>query len=335
MAEDKKLPKWLIKTQHNSWEPEIFISGIVLFGLIQLPEYLNEFRYYFSREVYGLSTDADNIAAVLSTGIYWMIFGLILHLFVRGIWIGLVGLSYVFPKGIDQNKLGFPEKYDKIVSRIPSFTDQIIKLEKVSSSIFSINYLMFMCVLSAYLFFLLLILLPIYGFFLITDYEIIDMFDQDGIIFKAVNGYAFIVMFFGGVYLFDFVTVGLVKRIKYINVVYYPIYRLISFITFSKLYRNIYYLLISNFKKWKVITFLAVFAGISLFMISLHAGRTTLGGEISQLEFYDLNWQNSISSSQYDNMNSDNKNLFTSIQSDIIHENTLRLFISSRVSFKD
>ena len=94
---DNNLPKWLIKTQLGSWEPEIFISGIVLIGLIQLPRHLNEFRYFFYREIFGYDSVVDNLIAVLNTGIYWMIFGLVLHLFFRGIWVGLVCLSYVFP----------------------------------------------------------------------------------------------------------------------------------------------------------------------------------------------------------------------------------------------
>ena len=335
MNKNSRLPKWLKKTQLNSWEPEIFISGIVLFGLIQLPDYLNEFRYYFGREINGNSSDMDNITAVLSTGIYWMIFGLILHLFVRGIWIGLVGLSYVFPKGIDKEKLGYPEKYDNIIEKIPHVTDQIIKLEKVSSSIFSINYLMFMCVLSAYIYILVAIIFPIYAIIILTDYAIADLLDEDGIFKKLVDAYIGVMVTIGGIYMFDFLTVGLVKRIKYVNTLYYPIYRFISAITFSKLYRNIYYLLISNFKKWKVITFLILFAGISLFMISLKAGRTSISEEWSQLDFYGNSKDHTMWLSTYDNMNQDQTNIFASIQNDVIEGNTVRLFISGRVAFQD
>lgn len=332
---NKQLPKWLIKTQHGSWEPEIFISGIVLIGLIQLPEYLDEFRHYFSREIFGLSTDIDNLIAVLITGIYWMIFGLGLHLFMRGIWIGLVGLSYVFPDGINKGKLNYERKFDEVINKIPDVTDQIIKLEKISSSIFSINYLMFMCILGAYCFILFLIILPVYSFFLLTDYSIIEMFEGKSSISVLVDYYAKSMLVIGGIYMFDFLTVGLLKKIKYINLIYYPIYRFVSLITFSKLYRNIYYLLISNFKKWKVITFLTAFVAITIFMIGTIASNSPVSSEFSQLEFYGGNSKNSLVRSHYDNMNSTQKNLFGSVQSDIIKENTLRLFISARVSLND
>ena len=70
------LPDWLRQTQNNSWEPEVFISGIVLFGLIQIPEKLESLRFFFSREIYGTTNDIDNLIAVLMTGIQWLIFGL-------------------------------------------------------------------------------------------------------------------------------------------------------------------------------------------------------------------------------------------------------------------
>ena len=95
-----------------------------------------------------------------------MVFGLVLHLFFRGIWIGLVGLSYVFPKGINKQTLGYKGEFDRVIDKIPNVTDQIIKLEKISSSIFSINYLMFMCIIGAYLFIFISIverILPLVG----------------------------------------------------------------------------------------------------------------------------------------------------------------------------
>lgn len=334
-SQNKNLPKWLIKTQHGSWEPEIFISGIVLIGLIQLPEYLNEFRFYFSREIFGLSTEIDNLIAVLITGIYWMVFGLGIHLFIRGIWIGLVGLSYVFPDGINKDKLNYAQKFDEVINKIPDVTDQIIKLEKISSSIFSINYLMFMCILGAYCFILFLIVLPVYSFFFLTDYSIIEMFEAKSSVARLVNYYANAMMIIGGIYMFDFLSVGLVKKIKYVNLLYYPIYRFVSFITFSKLYRNIYYLLISNFKKWKVITFLTTFIVITLFIIGVLASNSPISQEFSQLAFYGGDSKNSVVTSRYDNMNSTEKNLFASVQNDVIRENTLRLFVSARVDFND
>jgi hypothetical protein len=70
-------------------------------------------------------------------------------------------------------------------------------------------------------------------------------------------------------------------------------------------------------------------------MIGTIASNSSVSSEFSQLEFYGGNSKNSVVRSQYDNMNGIHKNLFASVQNDIISDNILRLFISARVSFND
>lgn len=334
MANQQTLPSWLKKTQHNSWEPEIFISGIVLFGLLQLPQYLQEFLYYFKREIFGLSSEIDNLVGILTTGIQWMTFGLILHLFFRGIWIGLVGLSYVFPKGINHERLNYKGKFKNKITLIPDFTNQIIRLEKISSSIFSISYLIFMCILSCYLFLAITVIIPLYLFILLTDYTWADIV-YNSTIQNIINYYAFSMLILGCVYLFDFMTLGALKRIKYVNKIYYPFYLFMSAITFSTLYRNIYYILISNFKRWKVIVFLILFAAITVVMLNLNISWSMASNQLSQLEFYGSSQNTFSSHSAYQNMGPSSTDQKATIQSDIVKDDVLRLFISQRISFED
>lgn len=329
------LPKWLVRTQQNSWEPEIFISGIVLFGLLQVPEYLNEFRYYFRREIFGLSSDMDNFVAILITGVQWLTFGLILHLFFRGIWIGLVGLSYVFPGGIKKENVKYKGKFADRIQSIPDFTDQIIRLEKISSSIFSISYFLFMSILGGgYTFFLATIIGPIYLFFNFGPYTFSDLINNEALA-QVVNNYALLIAFFGFIYLFDFLSLGLLKRSKYLAKVYYPLYKVISWLTFSTLYRNIYYILISNFKRWKVISFILGFLIVTYALASFHADRASAGYQFSQLEFYGSSAGNTINSSAYENMDPSSVGQYASIQSDIIKDDVLRLFLTHYSFFDD
>ena len=192
-----------------------------------------------------------------------------------------------------------------------------------------------MSILGAYFFIVFSIIIPVYGFLIITDYTLEEVFSQSSTLNSIVTIYGRVLLVFGFIYLFDFLSLGLVKRIKYVNRVYYPIYRFISIVTFSGLYRNIYYLLISNFKKWKVILFLIFFTTITLFMIGQNTLSASLSSSLSQLEFYGEEKENIIEALNYDNMNSSSKNVRVTIQSDIITTNTLRLFISDRVRFND
>ena len=79
---------------------EILLSGIVLYGMFKVPELLDAFLNYFKLNIYSSVQDLDNLIALFKMGIYWLITGLILHLICRGIWIGMVGLSYTFSNGI-------------------------------------------------------------------------------------------------------------------------------------------------------------------------------------------------------------------------------------------
>ncbi|MTI22474.1 hypothetical protein E1176_15685 [Fulvivirga sp. RKSG066] len=334
MARIGELPKWLKKTQQNSWEPEIFISGIVLYGLIQLPEYLQDFRLFYRREVFGNTSDIDNLVGIITTGIQWMTFGLVLHLFFRGIWIGLVGLSYVFPRGINHQRLNYKGKFEHSIKRIPDFTDQIIKLEKISSSIFSISYLIFMSILSSYLYLALTVLLPLYLFLSITDYSWSDMaYNSD--LSQAWKIYAITMLVLGAIYLLDFLSLGLLKKIRFIRKIYYPFYVFMSFVTVSSLYRSIYYILISNFKRWKVISFLVAFVLITYAMININVGRSSVSYQMSQLEMYGVERKHFSTYEYYGTSQQGGIDQRATIQSDIVKDDVLRLFISHRISFED
>lgn len=328
------LPEWLKQTQNNSWEPEVFISGIVLFGLIQLPERLESLRFFFIREVYSNGNEIDSLVAVLMTSIQWLIFGLILHLFFRGIWIGLVGLSYVFPKGIKNENLNFKGTFKNRVMTIPNFTDQIILLEKISSSIFSISYFIFMSILGAYFFVMITLVAPVYFFNTITGIDFSE-YENNPIYDTITSAYAIFILVIGALHLFDFLTLGLLKKNRYIAKFYYPFYLIVSTLTLSPLYRNIYYILISNFKKWKVITFIVCFIIITFNAIEVNSSKTPLTRQFTQLEMYGSTSQNSIQTDAYANLGQDPKFHRASIQSDIVKDDVLRLFITHTINYED
>lgn len=334
MKVDSAIPNWLRKTQNNSWEPEIFISGIVLYGLIQTPEQLENFRYFFKREVFNFSNDIDTLIAILNTGIQWLIFGLILHLFFRGIWIGLVGLSYVFPNGINQSNLKYKGKFQSRIDRVPPFEDQIIKLEKISSSIFSISYFIFMSITGAYVYLVTTIVAPVYVSLYFLDISLGEVAQNPSLI-RVLNFYASSVMILSIVYLFDFLTLGLLRKVKWLSKIYYPLYLVISTLTFSSLYRNVYYTLISNFKRWKVIGFIVVFLFITLSLFNFNAGSRTTSRVMSRLELYGGSAGNFTSGGYYANMPSDKKTQTVTIQNDIISEDVLRVFVSHNIAYED
>ncbi|MEM8896423.1 MAG: hypothetical protein AAGC88_17720, partial [Bacteroidota bacterium] len=162
--EQHKTPKWLKETQLKSWEPEILISGIVLFGLLQVPDLLDQLLLFVSKEITGTDSDFNNAISTMKTSVFWLILGLIIHLITRGIWIGLIGLSFVIPTGINRNRLKFTNEFNTEINKLPQLNKLIIRWEKICSSIFSISFLLFMSVLGAYSFLFFTLVVPSFFF---------------------------------------------------------------------------------------------------------------------------------------------------------------------------
>ncbi|MEL6538501.1 MAG: hypothetical protein AAFQ98_23975, partial [Bacteroidota bacterium] len=173
-----RIPKWLHDLQQRSWEPEILLSGIVLYGMFRVPSMLDGFLAYFKLNIYGNSQDIDNLISLSKFGIYWLITGLVLHLICRGIWIGMVGLSYTFPKGIVVENLKYEGKFKEKAERTASFERVITRLEKISSALFSLSFLLFMSLVGGYVYFLLLAVLPISIIAIVTNFDVSAEFMQ-------------------------------------------------------------------------------------------------------------------------------------------------------------
>lgn len=124
---------WLENLQRNSWEPEVIISGIILAFLFIFPTKIYEFCAFLTQD-FGLDYIYSSILLIYLTGIIsiFKIF-FVVHLALRFLWAGLLGLSYAYPNGVIQDKLfkrmqGYDyQKPDKMV----------LKLEKICSSAFA------------------------------------------------------------------------------------------------------------------------------------------------------------------------------------------------------
>jgi hypothetical protein len=129
MMENSKTPAWLVDIQNRSWEPEILISGITLTSLFLLSNHVynlfgmliqeydvNHIQMYI---LFGIST-------VILTGLKLV---LIAHLILRGLWTGLVGLSYVYPHGMRRHRLTEETR----ALDFPSPSELVIHVERVCS----------------------------------------------------------------------------------------------------------------------------------------------------------------------------------------------------------
>jgi hypothetical protein len=256
-ANQERTPRWLKRIQQHSWEPEILLSGFILIGLLQLPALIEETSIYLRAET--LRGNMAGLFTGATFAVYLLIAGLIIHLFLRSVWVGFIGLSYTFPKGIQVDKLQYQPRYTAIVQRIPSIKEQILKLEKVCSSIFATCFFLIMVILGVLLgsalFFISCLALEILlnKLFQVSLFAFIDPhFDK----FLGV-----IIL----IYAVDFVLLGIYRRYSLSARLFYPLYKLGSWLTFAKVYRSIYYLYISNISRRYLALFFMFFVLLNIF----------------------------------------------------------------------
>jgi len=261
MNNDYKSPtfkKLLDSLQQQSWELELLISGFAIFGLftayepikIEMTNAGNEQQIY-SFVIYFLALTACSI----------LLFNLLLHVILRGLWIGALGLRYV-SGDIEFEKLKYSERFKKYLSkRIVSFDRYIGSLENYCSILFAVSFLL--------IFYVLAMTIVMISFALIANF-IIDNDNLPSWVSKGV-GIPLIVFLAFGMFLtfFDFITQGLLKRNKWVSKIYFPIYWVFSFLTLSFLYRPLVYNFLDNKFGKRLILFLTPIYILILIVASL------------------------------------------------------------------
>ncbi|WP_353778159.1 hypothetical protein [Winogradskyella sp. 3972H.M.0a.05] len=234
--ENASFKKLLNKLQEESWQLELLISGFAIFGLFTafpvltaaLKEAQNDEKMYAFVII---------LIAIISCAI--LIFNLLLHVVLRGLWIGALGLRYV-SGDIDYEELRYSEKFTKYLrKKVGSFDKYIANLENYCSIIFAISFLL--------IFYVLAITMTILCIALIANYILDDrVFISEP--YNVIIGLPLLLfVIFGMLMTFvDFVTLGWLKRKKWLSKIYFPFYRVFSFITLAFLYRPIVYNFLDN-----------------------------------------------------------------------------------------
>ena len=235
MSKDYNNPgfkKLLQKLQEESWQLELLISGFAIFGLFQAASPLgiaaqeaknNEQVFLFI------------ILIVASVSCYILLFNLLLHVILRGLWIGALGLRYV-SGDIDYAELKYSQKFTKYLKKkIGSFDRYIGNLENYCSIIFAISFLL--------IFYVIALTLTVASIALIAFYLIAN----DNSLLKIIGILLVNFISFGMLFTFlDFITQGWLKKKNWTSTIYFPIYWVFSFITLSFLYRPLVYNFLDN-----------------------------------------------------------------------------------------
>ena len=224
--------EWLEKLQQESWQLELIISGFVLYGVYNSKGLITDLQNYIAEAGNNIFLSAlENLVTI-----GWRIFfiNLLLHVILRSLWIGAIGLRYVSGE-IEYDKLNYSEYFTRYLrKKVGDYDDFIERLEKICSVLFSYTFLLFLFFVSALAF----------GIFSLVPVIIADALGYD--VEKAIM-YAMIWILpyiLGGAIVFvDFVTLGGIKRIQdnTISKIFMPLYWFYSHVTLSFLYRPLLY----------------------------------------------------------------------------------------------
>lgn len=246
-----QISKWLNKLQRESWNLELLISGFSIFLLIQAQEVLSNtvshigIHYFFPNNIQALVLV---FLGILKLASFILTFNLLLHILLRGFWIGAIGLRSV-QENIDFKKLNYsPFFSEKLPKRVATLDQLLVNLDNFSSIIFAFTFLVIFMLISL---FLGISFLGAIGFFL---GELKDL-ASDGLA-KILSIPIVLIMLTlllsGLIYMIDTLSLGFFKKYKWTSRLYYPIYVFFGFITISFVYRGIYYSLISRYSKRRI-----------------------------------------------------------------------------------
>ncbi|MDX1469962.1 MAG: hypothetical protein R3213_00570 [Flavobacteriaceae bacterium] len=323
MAQDYNHPgfkKLLQKLQEESWQLELLISGFAIFGLFTAYPYL-ETEVQNAQNTEQIYKFVALLIAQLSCMI--LIFNLLLHVLLRALWIGALGLRYI-SGDIDYEELNYSNRFTRYLKKkVGSFDKYIAQLEDYCSIIFAVSFLL--------IFYVIAITMCIIAISLIANY-LISNEELPSWLSKGVGVCLLLLILIGMLLTFiDFVTQGFLKKKKWLATIYFPFYWFFSFLTLSFLYRPIVYNFLDNKFGRRLSFFLAPLGFAALIALSFKFNPSNyFSAESSSSEFV-------ANSSNYEDLLQESDQFIenVAIQSKVIIEPYLKVFLLYSQSIED
>lgn len=319
--EKHRLSEWLDKIQQESWQLELVVTGFSVFLMLGLLNALRDSQYKFDLVVSGMGQEGNFVTVawvVLAGASLFVLLNLIIHVILRGLWISAVGLRSV-SGDIDFDHLKLAPRFDGFLRRkTGSFDAYIERLENLCSIVFSFTFLVVFVIISVGIWVLLLGVVTKLG----------SKYLPGSIVEPIIQGIDILLFITGLIYMFDFITLGWLKRRRLFSKIYYPVYRFYGIITLSALYRPMYYNLIDNKLGRKAGLLLIPYILSVLWLVSLKID--------SHVWFPEKSGATSLSTSYYDDLREERTLTGSaSIPSKYVHNGFIELFIRYFPSYDD
>jgi hypothetical protein len=124
-----------------TWEVELLISGVAVFAMLQLPNWLDSvvldwsprFIDRWARLFWLVYLYAKSAALILAVTF-------VIHLLMRARWIALVGMHSIYPTGVDWTRLGIgPNAREIEEARMGKMSDSIERADNRATMVFALG----------------------------------------------------------------------------------------------------------------------------------------------------------------------------------------------------
>ena len=248
--------------QRDSWQLELLVTGFALAGMISG---LDTFQRWNSATLASLSGNgiltivAGGILVCVSFAYLITLANFFFHVVLRCLWIGAIGSRSVMQNTVLQRKKLAPRFARFLARRAGDIDAYIHRLDDTASLVFAFTFLLIIAAVS---------LLASTAVLVLLSFAIQSLNQHTGMM-VALGLLITVLILFGLLYLIDFLTVGWLKRFRWLSVVYYPFYRLFGWITLARLYRPLYYNLLNRPRGRTVVLLLVPYLIIAFFVLTL------------------------------------------------------------------
>ena len=150
-------------------------------------------------------------------GIKTLTLGFILHLVLRAIWLSFICINYVFPRGIQFDKLKLKKPYKVTSSDNADLYEQIIKVDKASGLI------IFFSILSTIVFIGFAIMVAV---FLGFERVLFWLTESDWTYYLI-----FPLPYVAAIYYLDFLFFGILRKIPLLTYLTFPVFKLLDWVS--------------------------------------------------------------------------------------------------------
>ncbi|HUP23535.1 MAG TPA: hypothetical protein VNB06_11410 [Thermoanaerobaculia bacterium] len=307
------------------WELELLISGAVVFSLFRLPELLS--RSYLALELH-LSSRLFLLPFMMFYVVTLLVIALMIafsvHFFLRGFWVALCGLNIVFPDGIlwDRFDVG-PIQRRVYLELMPDPRSLERRVDRLASTVFSVLFLVLLSLFFGMLWLIgISILAAAVGRLMAPDKGLLGIFYVVCVLLMApLITASMIDRWFKK----DVARVGRHPRLARFAE---GTFRGIQAATLGRFYNSILLVFSTHFSTTRA-SFVAMFASLALVALFLAYFVVRLGlfGFDSYIYYPTRPSPMLMRADHYENLRGEGADRVATIQSDVIDDPYLRLFI--------